>query len=157
MTSSLIRCVLICAVLAACGDQPSKNTKTPSLHEVLPVLPLPPDPNVVSRAGGPDVLQLTVRSPASSEVVEAYYRQTLKTGGWHLVSDAKDAAGAVVFLAHQQGPPLWVRIRKAENGEGSIVELTGAIVPKHDTAAAARGKPTPTRDSALTAPRKPAS
>jgi hypothetical protein len=136
MNSSLLRWVVICAALAACADKPPKYPKTASLHDALPVLPLPPNPDIVSRAGGPDVLQVTVRSPAKSDVVEAYYRQTFKTGGWHLLSDAKDAEGAVVFLAQQNGPPLWVRVRKAEDGQGTVVELTGAVVPKHDSAAA---------------------
>lgn len=136
MTSSLIRCLVICAALTACADKSPKPPKTASLHDALPVLPLPPEPDIVSRAGGADVLQLTVRSPAKSDVVEAYYRQTFKTGGWHLVSDAKDAEGAVVFLAQQNGPPLWVRVRKSEDGRGSIVELTGAVLPKHDSTAA---------------------
>ena len=158
MNSRLIRCLVICAVLAACGDKPPKNPKTASLHDALPVLPLPPDPSLVSRAGGPDALQVTVRSPAKSDVVEAYYRQMFKTGGWHLVSDAKDADGAAVFLAQQKGPPLWVRVRKADDGEGSVVELTGAVLPKkHDSAAAAQRKPTSSHDSTAATPHKPAS
>src|SRR5690349_8585163 len=158
MNSSLLRCLLICVALAGCADKSPKNTKIARLHDALPVLPLPPEPDIVSQAGGPDVLQVTVRSPAKSDVVEAYYRQTFKTGGWHLVSDAKDAEGAVVFLAEQNGPPLWVRVRKTQDGQGTLVELTGAVVPKHDSAAAEHGKQTPGhRDSTAITPRKPAS
>jgi hypothetical protein len=156
MTTSLIRWVLFCAALAACSDKPAKPTKIASLHDAIPLLPLPPDPTVVSRAGGPDVLQVTVRSPVKSEAVAAYYRQTFKSGGWRLVSDAKDDEGAVVFLAQQNGPPLWVRVRKDEGGQGSVVELTGAVVSKTDSAAAAQGKATPKPDATPAAPRKPA-
>jgi hypothetical protein len=156
MTTSLIRCVLICAALAACGDKPPKTPKIATLHDAIPLLPLPPEPTIVSRAGGPDVLQVTVRSPAKSDVVEAYYRQTFKSGGWRLVSDAKDAEGAVVFLAQRNGPPLWVRVRKGEGGQGSMVELTGAVVSKHDSVAAAQSKATPKSDAAPAPPRKPA-
>ena len=64
------------------------------------MLPLPPDPSLVSRAGGPDALQVTVRSPAKSDVVEAYYRQMFKTGGWHLVSDAKERSRVDAVEVH---------------------------------------------------------
>src|SRR2546428_5153852 len=130
MNSPLIRCLVICAVLAACGDKPPKNPKTASLHDALPVLPLPPDPSLVSRAGGPDALQVTVRSPAKSDVVEAYYRQMFKTGGWHLVSDAKDADGAGGFLSQQRGAPPWVGGSEGDHRGGSLVEATRAVLPQ---------------------------
>ena len=84
------------------------------VNEALPNLPLPPQPSFVSRSGGPDALQITVRSPASPEAVAAYYRAVFKTGQWKLVNDAKDADGATVLLAQRNGPPLWVRIQPRE-------------------------------------------
>jgi hypothetical protein len=121
--------------LAACGraDAP----KPPSLAEVLPNVPLPPQPTFVSRSGGADALQLTVRSPVAAEVVTSYYRQLFKRTGWRLVNEAKDRDSAVVFFVEQDGPPLWVRIRKADDGHGSLVEIAGARVSeKRDTTTA---------------------
>ena len=132
MPRSGIRYLVLCAALAACGD---KAPKTAKLSDALPNLPLPPQASFVSRAGGPDALQITVRSPARADAVAAYYRDVLKTGGWRLVSDATDAEGATVLLADQDGPPLWVRIRDAEDGRGTLVELSGAVLPKTDSAA----------------------
>jgi hypothetical protein len=135
MNPAKIRFVLLCAVLAACGD---KAPKTAAMHEALPNLPLPPDPSFVARSGGPDALQITVRSPAPADVVAAYYRQVFKTKGWTLVNEAKDNDGATVLFAEQKGPPLWVRIQKAEDGHGTLVQLSGAVVSQADSAGAKR-------------------
>lgn len=130
MIPSRIRYVVVLGLLAACGDKPPKQA---SINETLPNLPLPPGATFVSRAAGPDALQIVVQSPASVDTVVAYYRAVLKHGGWKVVSDAKDADGAVVLLADQDGPPLWVRIRRVQGGPGTIVELTGAVVDSADT------------------------
>jgi hypothetical protein len=134
MTPSKIRNVLCCLVLAACTDKPP----TAKLSQALPNLPLPPQASFVGRAGGPDAIQITVRSPASADSVATYYRRVFKTGNWRLVNDAKDAEGATVLFAEQSGPPLWVRIRNAEDGSGSLVDLSGAVVQGADPGAAVK-------------------
>jgi hypothetical protein len=132
MIPTKIRWLVLCAALAACADKTPKMAK---LNEALPNLPLPPNPSFVGRSGGPDALQVTVRSPADVDAVANYYRGVFKTGNWKLVNDAKDAEGATVLFAHQNGPPLWVRIQPADGG-GSVVELSGAVVSKIDSAGA---------------------
>lgn len=131
MIPSRIRWLVLALVLAACGD---KTPKTPKLSEALPNIPLPPQASFVGRSGGPDALQVTVRSPAGADAVAKYYRGVFKTGNWKLVNDAKDSEGATVLFAQQNGPPLWVRIRPAAEGGGSIVELSGAVLSKLDSA-----------------------
>jgi hypothetical protein len=129
MIPSKIRWLVLCAALAACAD---KTPKVARLDEALPNLPLPPQPSFVGRSGGPDALQVIVRSPANPDAVADYYRGVFKTGGWKLVNEAKDAEGAIVLLAQQKGPPLWVRIHAADGG-GSMVELSGAVVSRIDS------------------------
>jgi hypothetical protein len=124
MIPSRIQYLVLLGLLAACGDKPPRQA---TIGETLPNLPLPPGATFVSRAGGPDALQIVVQSPSDVDAVVAYYRGALKRGGWKVVSDAKDADGAVVLLADQDGPPLWVRIHRVEGGPGTIVELTGAV------------------------------
>lgn len=115
----------------ACGRD--EAPESPKLAEVMPNVPLPPQATFVSRSGGADAVQLTVRSPARADVVAAYYRELFKRQGWRLVNDAKDQEGAVVFFAEQDGPPLWVRIRNADDGRGSLVDLAGArVTQQHD-------------------------
>jgi hypothetical protein len=131
MIPSKIRWLVLCAALAACGD---KTPKVAKFDEALPNVPLPPQPSFVGRSGGPDALQVMVRSPATPDSVADYYRGVFKTGSWKLVNEAKDAEGATVLLAHQNGPPLWVRIQPADGG-GSMVELSGAVVSRIDSVA----------------------
>jgi hypothetical protein len=110
--------------LASCRD---KGPEMAKVYDVFPTLPMPPAASVVSREGSPDALKLTLRSRVKAAKVEAYYRQTLTTNGWRLVSDARDAEGAVVLLAQQNGPPLWVRIQSTKDSVGTMVELAGAV------------------------------
>jgi hypothetical protein len=134
----------LCLGAAACGGDP--RPEPPKFAEVMPNVPLPPQATFVSKSGGADALQLTVRSPARADVVAAFYREKFKRDGWRLVNDARDREGAVVFFAEQDGPPLWVRIRNAEDGRGTLVEITGARVTRtHDSTkvpAAPPAKPT---------------
>jgi hypothetical protein len=132
MIPTKIRWLVLSAALVACGDKTPRMAK---FNEALPNLPLPPQPSFVGRSGGPDALQVTVRSPASPDAVANYYRAVFKTGKWKLVNEAKDAEGATVLFAQQNGPPLWVRIQAADGG-GSTVELSGAILTKVDSAGA---------------------
>jgi hypothetical protein len=133
MIPSKIRVLLLCAAVAACGD---KAPKTASLHDALPYIPLPPQATFVDRSGGPDALQITVRSPAKADVITAYYRSVLHEGGWRLLSDAKDKEGATVLLAQKNGPPLWIRVQPAADGNGTLVQVSGAVVAHKDSSAA---------------------
>jgi hypothetical protein len=126
-----IRAVVLGLILAGCGNS---EPKPPKMSEVFPNLPLPPQAEFVSRSGGKDALQVTVRSPFKAEQVLAYYREILKTGGWQLVNEARDAEGAVVLFAKQKGPPLWVRIRSTDDSTGALVELSGALTVARDSA-----------------------
>jgi hypothetical protein len=62
--------------------------------------------------------------------VTDYYRGVLTQGNWRLVSDIKTADGATALYAEQDGPPLWVKIWKADDGSGTMVQLSGAVVAR---------------------------
>jgi hypothetical protein len=136
MIPTNIRYLVLCVALAACGD---KAPSTAKFSEALPNLPLPPDASFIGRSGGPDALQVTVRTAAGPDAVAAYYRGVFKKEGWQLVNDGKDAEGAIVLFAQQKGPPLWVRILADPQGQGTLVELSGAVLSRSDSAGA---KPT---------------
>ncbi|MBA3259750.1 MAG: hypothetical protein H0T68_09830 [Gemmatimonadales bacterium] len=135
---SVLSLALVSLALAGCGERPPEP---PKMSEAFPNLPLPPQATFVSRAGGSGALQLTVMSPRPRKEVESYYREVLSRGGWRLVNEAKGADGALVLLAEQDGPPLWVSIRATNDGAATIVDLAGAILERRDTATAA-AKPT---------------
>jgi hypothetical protein len=119
--------------LVACGD---KSPKAARLSEAMPLLLLPPQATFVDRSGGPDALQITVRSPVKAAEIAAYYRHVLQRDGWRLVSEAKDKDGATVLFAERKGPPLWIRVQEAKDGSGTLVQLSGAVMSQTDTAAA---------------------
>lgn len=124
---------LVVLALAGCKDREPEMAK---ISDVFPNLPVPPRASVISRDGSPDAIKLTLMSNASPAEVEAYYRDVLGRGGWKLVSDTRDAEGAVVLMAEQDGPPLWVRIQSTSDSVATKVELAGAV-----TARARTGKP----------------
>jgi hypothetical protein len=130
----------ITLVMLACRSEPRSSQPTPpDAARAFPNLPLPPNPELVSRAGGSEALQLTVFSPADFDQVTEFYRSVLSGQDWRLVSDKKNSDGSVVLYAEQNGPPLWVRIWKLGD-RGTMVELTGAVV---DSVKSKSGKPTP--------------
>jgi hypothetical protein len=125
--------VWLCAAglfLLACGSEPRSGKDEPRVQQVFPNLPLPPNPELVSRSGSKDALQLTFRSPADIALVADYYRTALSRGKWRLVSDVKSPDGSTALYAEQDGPPLWVRIWKADDRPGTMVQLMGAVVAK---------------------------
>ncbi|MEO7986431.1 MAG: hypothetical protein ABI766_07845 [Gemmatimonadales bacterium] len=123
---SRLRIFVLALSLAALACNRDSAPKSPKLADVMPNVPLPPGATFISRSGGADAIQITVRSPAGADAVAAYYRGIFKKGGWRLVNDAKDREGAVVLFAEQHGPPLWVRIKGEEGGTGTVVDLAGA-------------------------------
>jgi hypothetical protein len=132
MIPTRIRAGLVLLALIGCRDKPPEMAK---VSEVFPNLPLPPAASLVSREGSPDALKLTLMAKARPADVEAYYRDALSSrNGWHLVSDTRDAEGALVLLAQRNGPALWVRILPTDDSLRTKVELAGAQLarPKAD-------------------------
>jgi hypothetical protein len=120
--------LVLSLAVVACGRD--SRPKAPEFGEVLPNVPLPPDPTFVSRVGGTDAIQITLKTPSGPDEVAAYYREVFKKAPWRLVNDAKDRQGGVVFFAEQDGPPIWVHIRGGGEGGGSLVDIAGARVTK---------------------------
>jgi hypothetical protein len=127
MFISRVWLTIAAAVLFGCESEPPPPTP-PSFVQAFSHLPLPPDPQVVSRAGSADALQLTIYSPTETGRVTEYYRSELTRGNWRLVSDTKSPDGATTLYAEHDGPPLWVRIWNAKDRPGTMVQLTGAVV-----------------------------
>jgi hypothetical protein len=136
-------------VLAGCNSEP-RAPKPPEFTQAFSSFPLPPNPEFVSQAGSADALQITIRSPADVAQVVDFYRKVLTQGDWRLVSDIKNADGSTALYAEQDGPPLWVRIWKTSDRPGTMVQLTGAVLPQ-DSAGLSRPdsvpRPAPKRSS----------
>jgi hypothetical protein len=126
------RCLLgvACLLLAACRAESRNSEPTPpDFAKAFSNLPLPPEPELVSRTGSADALQLTVHSPAGIDQVTEFYRNVFSNAPWRLVSDVKNPDGSRALYAEHNGPPLWVRIWKLGD-RGTMVELTGAVIEK---------------------------
>jgi hypothetical protein len=126
--------VLVTALLPACGSEP-KPPQPPEFTQAFANLPLPPNPEFVSRSGSADALQITLSTSMEQERVADYYRTMLTKGKWRLVSDLKNPDGSTALYAEQDGPPLWVRLSKLKDRPGTLVQLTGAVVPVKDSVA----------------------
>lgn len=123
---------LAAAVLIGCESEPPPPTP-PAFGKAFSNLPLPPDPQIISQAGSSDALQLTVFSPSEPARVADYYRYMLSRGNWRLVSDTRSPDGSTALYAEHDGPPLWVRIWKANDRPGTMVQLTGAVLAQDST------------------------
>lgn len=120
------------ALFIGCKSEPRPPTP-PAFGKAFSHLPLPPNPEVISRAGSADALQLTVHTPLEAERVAEYYRTTLSRGEWRLVSDTKSPDGSTALYAEHDGPPLWVRIWQVKDRPGTMVQLTGAVIAQDST------------------------
>ena len=101
----------------------------PPLAETIPELPVPPDGEAISHAGGEDALQVRFKSPESPEEIAAYYRNYFSKNNWRLVSDIQTREGVIVMYAEGVKRPLWVTITKAAGEDGSLVDIAGAKAP----------------------------
>jgi hypothetical protein len=104
--------------------------KLPNVTDVFGTVVLPPRSVVVSRQGGPDVLQLTLASPVGPDTVAAYYRAVFAKEPFELIGDTKGKDGAVDLYAEEAHRPMWVRITPGPQGQGTTVELSGAVTAK---------------------------
>jgi len=120
------RLVLVLATLAACTEPPARKA---DVTEAMPNIPMPPAATYLSKEIGEEALKIRFRSPMDVDGVARYYRGVLSQAPWKLISDAPMPDGTVALYAEQQdGPPLWITIRKAEGAPGSFVDLTGAKI-----------------------------
>ena len=145
---------LAAALLLGCTpDRP----KLPSLPAAFATLPLPPQPEYLGQSGSEDALMFTFRSATPADSVASFY-QKLFTGDtlYHMISNTKGAQGEHAYYVEYSKRPLWVRIRPEAGNEGSIIELTGAVVTGADTThrtVADSAKPDTTHRAAAPAPR----
>jgi hypothetical protein len=131
--SAVLAAAAVALLLGGCKPRPVQQ-KLPETSDVFSTVVLPPGGTLVSRQGSSDALQLTFTSPMSRDTVANYYRAVFSRDPFVLVSDTKDREGAIALYAEEAQRPMWVRIEAGAAGEGSKVELSGAVTKK-----AARG------------------
>ena len=117
---------LAAALLLGCTpDRP----KLPTLPAAFAALPLPPSPEYLGQSGSEDALMFTFRTVQPSDSVAVYYERLFAAdSNYRMVNRNTGAEGEHAFYVEYGGRPLWVRVRPEAGNEGSIVELTGAVV-----------------------------
>ena len=122
---------IACAVLAAAalvGCTPDRP-KLPSLPAAFATLPLPPDPEYLGQAGSEDALMFTFRSFHPADSVAAYYRGLFASDSTYKVLNTNTGTlGEHAYYVEYGRRPMWVRIRPEAGSDGSVIELTGAVV-----------------------------
>jgi hypothetical protein len=99
----------------------------------MPIVPLPPNSQLVGSAGSDEALQFTFLTQTSQEDLASYYRKMFTSAPWTFISDATVPDGGVILYVENDGIPLWVRIAQTPGAPGSTVHLSGALISR-DTA-----------------------
>jgi hypothetical protein len=132
MRQTLLAAVTVFA-LVGCGDD---RPRLPSLPAAFATLPLPPMAEYVGQSGSEDALMFTFRSVAPADSIAATYRRVFMADTLYTsLAVSQGAPGEHAFYVEYQRRPIWVRIRPEAGSPGSIIELTGAVVARPDSAA----------------------
>ncbi|MGH7593407.1 MAG: hypothetical protein ACRELE_06095 [Gemmatimonadales bacterium] len=113
----------LCATALVSGCH-KPRPKEVDLSQVLPNIPLPPDPEPLVRETGTNAMQFVIASRAVPDSVVAYYRRVLSADPFRLMNE-RTAGKVTSFYAEQNGPSIWISV--SPNGtEGSLVIIAGA-------------------------------
>lgn len=123
---------LIAAALVA-GCTPDRP-KLPALPAAFATLPLPPDPEFLGQSGSEDALMFTFRTRHPADSVAAFYtRKFAEDTSYNIRNTNTGASGEHAYYVEYRRRPMWVRIRPEAGSDGSVIELTGAVVNGADT------------------------
>ena len=117
----VIPVLLGAVVLSGCHKPKPKEL---DLSQVLPNIPLPPDPEPLVRETGTNAMRVLVVSRVAPDSVVAYYRRALSVDPFRLINE-RTSGKTTSFYAEQDGPSIWITV--SPNGSsGSMVVIAGA-------------------------------
>jgi hypothetical protein len=117
----LIPILAAAALIAGCAKAKPKEIP---ISQILPYIPLPPDPEPLVRENGTEAIQFVIVSRQSSDSVTNYYRQLLGSDPFRLINERKSGT-STQFYAEQDGPSIWITV--SPNGSsGSQITIAGA-------------------------------
>jgi|GEM_PF-1641217 len=153
MRNPLLAAVAAVLLVGCTPDRP----KLPSLPDAFAALPLPPSSEFLGRSGSEDALMFTFRSALVADTMAAYYKALFASDTtYHVMNTTVGASGEHAFYIEYLRRPIWLRIRPEAGSVGSIVELTGAVLPARDTAVVRPPDLDTMRNGTSIAPRTPA-
>jgi hypothetical protein len=113
----------LAATVALVGCHKPKP-KEVNLSQVLPNIPLPPDPEPLVKETGTNAMRVLIVSRVAPDSVVAYYRKILSAEPFRLVNE-RSSGRTTSFYAEQDGPSIWITV--SPNGtQGSMVIIAGA-------------------------------
>ena len=116
--------ILVLATTASAAACHKAAPKQAELSQVLPNIPLPPDPEPLVRETGTNAMQFLIASRAAPDSVVAYYRRVLSVDPFRLINE-RTSGQTTSFYAEQNGPSIWITV--SPNGtQGSLVVIAGA-------------------------------
>jgi hypothetical protein len=131
--------------------------KLPTLPEAFAALPLPPASEFLGRSGSEDALMFSFRSSWMADTVARYYNSLFAGDtNYQVRNKTLGASGEHAYYITYQQRPIWLRIRPEAGEEGSIVELTGAVIPPVDSTKVRPADIDTMPNGTSTAPRRPA-
>ena len=110
----------------ACGQEAPPPAERPD-QDVMRGAPVYLPARAIEQRTTAEAAETEFRSPDPVATVADWYRDQIDARGWNLVGDVPSADGGVVLHVEREDPPLWIVIRPAENGEGTIFSLIGAV------------------------------
>lgn len=117
----------------SCGGAPADDEAVTSTPEASPPpigalrgIPLMPESRVTGLSGSGEAAEATTYTVVTPDSAASWYRRALLARGWDLVGDARLPDGSRTLHAKApSGRPVWVIVRRAEQGEGSVVSVIG--------------------------------
>jgi len=86
-----------------------------------------PGSAVVGYGAGDEAAELVLTTSASPDTVTAWYRETLRAGGWTLRHESRARDGMITLYAERETRPLWIRL-SPWGPEGTTYSLLGVEV-----------------------------
>jgi hypothetical protein len=125
---SRYRSLLFGILLIAACERPNRSAQA-RLHaaEALRGVLAYPQSSLLSVSAGSEAAELRLTSPASVDVIAAWYRQALPLNKWQVKTDAKDRFGVVTIYAEREKRPLWITLEPSSSGSGSTYRLIGVF------------------------------
>jgi hypothetical protein len=119
----LVAATLVAIVACVAKDDTHQPVRTPL---VLAGVPIPDVARVVDTVGTADAVRVVLTIAWPPDSVAAFYRRELPKAGFRIVGDLADST-RIDLYAQREGPPLWVQVRPARQGNGSEYTIIGAV------------------------------
>jgi hypothetical protein len=125
-----LRAGLLAALAAtACGGDDSSHRPRPDpvVVQAFGGVPLFPGAGISDMTGVGEAARATLHISHPPDSAAAWYRRSLLTRRWTIVSDVRAPDGVITLHATLAGRPLWLIFRGDPGSSGTLVTVIGAV------------------------------